>query len=97
MSRAQPRGRSDASVDDACRDARLAPPVAFATIGERLGMLKGFLGRDEDEEDDEAEAVEAGAETTEATEAPPEQTEAAEPTPAETPEETGGDEEKDEG
>jgi len=35
-----------------------------ATIGERLGMLKGFLGRDDDEEDIE-EKTEADAEETE--------------------------------
>jgi predicted RNA-binding protein with RPS1 domain len=42
-----------------------------ATIGERLGMLRGFLGRDEDEEEPEAETdaeavVEAEGGTTEA-------------------------------
>ncbi len=39
-----------------------------ATIGERLGMLKGFLGREEDEE--EAEKVEGEATDAEHTEAP---------------------------
>ena len=42
-----------------------------ATIGERLGMLKGFLGRDEDEDAEEtevdADAAEATVELTEAT------------------------------
>jgi 4-hydroxy-3-methylbut-2-enyl diphosphate reductase len=40
-----------------------------ATIGERLGMLKGFLTRDEDEDEETTEATDA-VETTEADSAP---------------------------
>jgi hypothetical protein len=45
-----------------------------ATIGERLGMLKGFLGRDEDEEETPVEGAEAeeGAEGVEPETAAPE-------------------------
>jgi len=45
-----------------------------ATIGERLGMLKGFLGREDDEDEIPAEGAEAeaeGAETTEPAAAEP--------------------------
>ncbi len=53
-----------------------------ATIGERLGMLKGFLTRDEDEDEETTEGTEAVETTEEATtpvtaSAPPEPAEAA--------------------
>jgi predicted RNA-binding protein with RPS1 domain len=83
-------GRHDEDFDDSPIVGRV--PTGGATIGERLGMLKGFLGRGEDEEDETmGEEAEVTAEATispvsEATEAPAEPTPEA---PAEQDEPTG--------
>ncbi len=57
------RGRGGREEDDFEEVAgRRGFATGGATIGERLGMLKGFALRDEDEEEDEAETVESGSE-----------------------------------
>jgi len=60
-------GRGSRDVDDDFEDSigRRGFATGGATIGERLGMLKGFLGRDEDEDETPKEAdpdAEVGAE-----------------------------------
>jgi 4-hydroxy-3-methylbut-2-enyl diphosphate reductase len=69
------RGRGDDDFDDGPIIGRV--PTGGATIGERLGMLKGFLGRT-DEDDEETPAEDSDAEITEVA-AVPEVAEAAEP------------------
>lgn len=52
------RGR-DEEIDDYDGPIIGRVPTGGATIGERLGMLKGFLGRTEDEEETEIESTDA--------------------------------------
>lgn len=80
------RGRRDEDDFEDIGGGRRGFATGGATIGERLGMLKGFTLRDEDEEDEEAatETVEAADETVAAPEEPTAPSEvAAEPTATE--------------
>lgn len=60
------RGGYDDDFEDSV--GRRGFATGGATIGERLGMLKGFLGRDDDEEETEKDESETEATETEATE-----------------------------